>query len=135
MRVLVCGSRSWQDIHAIRRRLIDLPAHSTIIHGAAPVADTIAALLADDLGFSVRGYHANWRRDGKRAGILRNLRMLDSEPDLVIAFWDRESRGTKHVIDEARRRGITVDIVRPVGTGARRAVRDYGGALDRLADS
>jgi hypothetical protein len=37
--------------------------------------------------------------------------MLNGSPDLVIAFWDGESRGTRHTIDEAKRRGIPVEIV------------------------
>ncbi len=48
---------------------------------------------------------------GRRAGPERNIRMLDSTPDLVLAFWDGQSRGTRHTISEARRRNITVRVV------------------------
>ncbi len=37
--------------------------------------------------------------------------MLESKPDLVLAFWDGQSRGTKHTITEARRRNIPVVLV------------------------
>jgi hypothetical protein len=112
VRVLVCGSRSWQDIHAIRRRLSELPPESTVIQGGAPGADSIARMIADDLGFTTATYHANWRRDGNRAGLIRNLRMLNTEPNLVLAFWDGESRGTAHTIREAEKRGIPVEVIR-----------------------
>lgn len=112
MMVLVCGSRDWADIHAVRIRLIALPPDTHIIHGAARGADTVAAWLAEDFGFTVHAYPADWERHGKRAGFLRNLQMLEQEPDLVIAFQLAGSRGTQHTIDEARRRGIPVEVHR-----------------------
>jgi hypothetical protein len=64
---------------------------------------------ATDLGFWVEPMPADWTRDGKKAaGPIRNRRMLDRRPDLVLAFWDGKSRGTKDTMDEARRRGIPV---------------------------
>ena len=111
MLVLVCGSRNWSDIHAIRMRLVKLPPSSVIIHGKAPGADTIAGWLAEDFGFTVREFPADWEQYGKRAGILRNLAMLDESPDLVLAFWDGESSGTRHTVTEARKRGIPVEVI------------------------
>lgn len=112
MRVLICGSRSWDDIQTIRMRLVTLPPDTVIVHGAAPGADTIAGMLATDFGFTVEAHPADWDRHGKRAGIVRNLAMLDTHPDLVVAFYDGVSRGTGHTISEARRRGIAVEVVR-----------------------
>lgn len=107
-RVLVCGSRDWSDIHAIRLALVALDPHTTIIHGAAPGADTIAGWLAHDFGFTVEAFPADWKRYGKRAGFLRNVAMLDTRPTLVLAFQKNGSRGTQHTIDEARKRDIPV---------------------------
>lgn len=111
--VLVCGSRNWTDIGAIRRRLVALPPNSVILHGAAPGADSIARGLADDFGFSVRAFPADWNKHGKSAGFIRNVQMLDEAPDLVIAFQRDGSRGTQHTIDQARRRGISVEVITP----------------------
>lgn len=111
-RVLICGSRSWADIHAIRMRLLRLPPTATVMHGGAPGADRTAAWLAEDFGFTVEEHPADWKTHGKRAGIIRNLEMLDQNPDLVIAFWDGESRGTAHTISAAKERGIPVEVHR-----------------------
>lgn len=78
-----------------------------ILHGGARGADRLADIIARALGFEVEVYPADWTL-GKYAGILRNLEMLDSKPDLVIAFWDGSSRGTKHTMDAAFKRGIPV---------------------------
>ena len=53
----------------------------------------------------------------KRAGIRRNEQMADyleaqSGPSLVVAFWDGDSRGTSHMIDEARSRDLPVEVFR-----------------------
>jgi hypothetical protein len=66
-----------------------------------------AALM---LGLDSERYAADWKQYGKRAGILRNLQMLDQRPDLVLAFQRNGSRGTQHTIDEARKRGIAVEV-------------------------
>lgn len=111
MKVLVCGSRTWSDADAVRERLLELPPESVVIHGGARGADVMAATTATALGLSEQAFLPDWRRLGKRAGIVRNLEMLDEAPDLVIAFWDGDSIGTKHTIDEAKRRGIPVELI------------------------
>ncbi len=115
MKTLVCGSRDWEDIHAIRIRMVKLPPHTEIIHGGAPGADSIAGFLAADLGFTVHVFPADWKKHGKAAGPIRNRLMLDECPDLVLAFQRRGSRGTQDTIDEAVRRGIAVEVLTPGG--------------------
>jgi hypothetical protein len=109
LRVLVCGSRDWKDERAIRERLERLPRGTTVIHGGARGADRTAGVLARGLGFAVEEYPADWSH-GRRAGIMRNLEMLDTKPDLVLAFWKDASRGTGHVVTEALAREIDVEI-------------------------
>lgn len=72
-----------------------------VIQGGALGADNSAWFAAKKLNIPVQTEHANWARDGKRAGILRNIRMLDKQPQCVIALWDGMSRGTYHTIDQA----------------------------------
>jgi acetyl-CoA carboxylase alpha subunit len=111
--VLVCGSRSWRDASVIQRRLARFPERVRVIHGDARGADKLAASIAREFGHLVEAYPADWRRHGRAAGIIRNLEMLEKKPDLVLAFWDGASTGTKHMIDAARRRDISVEVTRP----------------------
>ena len=116
--ILVCGSREWTDRSMIRLRLATLlpkdpgADEPTIIHGAARGADSIAGEIAQQLGFWVESYPADWKRHGKRAGPIRNREMLDKVPDLVIAFVRGESRGTWDCVHEAEARGIPVEVHR-----------------------
>ena len=109
----MCGSRAWEHPTWIGRRLADLLRGSEVIHGGARGADTYAGLYARALGFTETVFPADWRGKGKRAGIIRNLEMLDQKPDLVIAFWVGASTGTHHTITEAERRGIPVEVITP----------------------
>ncbi len=114
-KILVCGSRDFADPFlvslAIDKRISELPVPTHIIHGDAPGADRIAAAAGERHGHNVQAFPADWQTHGKRAGILRNLAMLDERPDLVVAWWNGSSKGTEHTLREAARRGIPVELV------------------------
>ncbi len=111
LRVLVTGSRTWTDATKVAQTLAGHPRGTVFVHGAARGADQLAGDIAHGLGYDVEEYPADWRGKGKRAGIIRNLQMLDTGPDKVIAFWDGQSTGTRHTITEACQRGIPVKVV------------------------
>lgn len=122
MKVVICGSR-FRDADfnqllavscAIDARIAQLPQGTTVITGGAQGADWWAHKQAGHCGLSRKVIRADWDKHGKRAGILRNLQMLDEQPDTVIAFWDGESKGTAHTISEAERRGIPVEVIQPL---------------------
>jgi hypothetical protein len=109
--VLVCGSRGWRDGLAIHRRLEELPEGTHLIHGGADGADDLAADAADLLGIRQLVCMPDYKTYGsKRAPHVRNDVMLDHS-DLVLAFWDGESPGTKSVIEKAKKRGIPVEVI------------------------
>lgn len=115
MKVLCCGDRNWKNDRAIWRELCALPAGTTIIHGNCAGADVICAKLAHKLGFKVIMVWADWEREGKAAGPIRNQRMLDiHHPDLVLAFhrFIAKSKGTKDMVDRAYKAGVPVKIVK-----------------------
>jgi hypothetical protein len=94
----------------IARRIEELPPDCIVIAGAADGADQLAMKAATLGGLHTAVVYAMWNRYGKSAGPRRNRAMLDLEPDRVIAF-SLGSRGTQDCIDEARRRGIPVEVV------------------------
>lgn len=111
MKVVVCGSRDWANPWPILCELRKLPLEATVIHGAARGADRLAGELAVGLGFrEVLAVPADWRGKGKAAGAMCNRAMLGMKPDLVLAFPLRDSVGTRHMIDIARRAGVEVRV-------------------------
>ncbi len=116
MRVIVCGSRHWDDRERIAARLFDLSLVTdnldcTIVHGACRGADRIAAQEAQKIGLLVEPHPADWDRFGKRAGYVRNAEMAAAGADLCIAFWDGLSEGTGHMMRLALEQGIPVEVV------------------------
>lgn len=110
MRVLVCGSRNWTDTRIIWNAmevLKEIGEPIEIIHGAARGADTIAGKIATAFGFEVREFPADWEKDGRAAGPMRNKVMLGTAPDLLYAFRTYgPSRGTDHMISIAYAAGV-----------------------------
>lgn len=116
MRVIVCGSRDWQDRETIAARLAAIPNPDsvTIVHGKAKGADRIADQEAKKIGMAVESHYPHYDKfPGNTAPLERNEHMASLGADLCIAFWDGSSRGTQHMINRARKHGIPVEIIKP----------------------
>lgn len=108
MKILITGSRTWRNRQQIADILSQYPTDSELLHGGAMGADRIAGQIGQRLGMTVTEMLADWITYGKSAGFRRNDAMLDTNPDVVLAFWDGVSKGTKYTIDEATKRGFKV---------------------------
>ena len=115
MKVLVCGDRNWTDRAAIKLWLETLKAvgYTRVIEGEARGADRLAREEAEKLGLEVDPHPANWDKYHRAAGMIRNREMLDQCPDLVLAFHSdlSKSKGTKDCVQEAKKRGIKVEVI------------------------
>lgn len=124
MRVLVTGSRDWDDYEAITDALVEavlqwIKDHPevgtgettwvTVVHGACP---TGADRMADDFctkvtNWTVERHPAKWRVDGRydpAAGFKRNVEMAASGIDLCLAFIKNNSNGATHCANTAEHR-------------------------------
>lgn len=115
MVVLVCGGRDYHDAERVYMMLDGIHKSgpiTTIVHGAARGADALADAWALSRSVACRAYPANWNRDGRKAGPIRNARMLaDSRPTMVLAFPG--GNGTADMVRRAKRAGVTVREVQP----------------------
>jgi predicted Rossmann-fold nucleotide-binding protein len=110
MRVLVCGGREFTDQRMLSERLNVLHRERGITHviaGGARGADTLAADWAKAQGIPCDVYMADWDGLGRKAGPIRNQRMLDEgKPDIVVAFPG--GQGTADMMRRARTAGLEV---------------------------
>lgn len=111
-RILVTGSRDWDDEQGLRLALIGaavphLPV--VVIHGACPSgADAMAALWASDYGVRTEEHPADWERFGKSAGMRRNAEMVAAGARACLAFIRAGSPGASHCAEAAERASIPV---------------------------
>ena len=117
-KVIIAGTRTFKDYSLLcetaDRLLVEKAkaGHSIIIvSGGCVGADLMGEQYAKERGYGVERYPAEWEKYGKKAGIMRNAVMADNA-DALIAYWDGISRGTKNMIDEARKKGLAVCVKR-----------------------
>ena len=113
MKVIIAGSRGFSDFQLLYAKCEEILANVDgveIVSGTARGADKLGEHYAGLKGHSVRQFPSDWDKHGKAAGYIRNKEMADYA-DCLIAFWDGESRGTKHMIDLATERGLSVHII------------------------
>lgn len=110
--VAIVGSREWPEPDAVRDYVLSLDKDVTVVSGGATGVDTWAQIAAEERGMATIIYRPDWNTHGKKAGILRNVTIVDNS-DRVVAFWDGSSTGTKHTIDYARSKGKQVLIFKP----------------------
>ena len=123
LRVIIAGSRDFNDYELLKKSAIEiitkktmLPDLTRIVSGGARGADTLGERFANEMGLEISRFIPDWDGLGKRAGYVRNAEMakfaVENDNDgMLIAFWDGQSRGTKHMIDLAKRYGLEVHVV------------------------
>lgn len=123
LRVIIAGSRDFNDYKLLKKSCIEiickktvLPDLTTIVSGGARGADKLGEQFANEMGLEIVRFIPDWDGLGKRAGYVRNETMAkfaveNGNDGMLIAFWDGESRGTKHMIDLANKHGLEIHVV------------------------
>lgn len=114
-RVIVAGGRDFNNYEALASSLDHLFKHINdeiqIVCGLARGTDRLGERYAKKNGYKVVYFEPNWAEYGKSAGFKRNVEMAEYA-DALVAFWDGKSRGTKHMIDIAKEKGLDVRVKR-----------------------
>jgi len=112
VKTIICGSRTvtgWQHVAAA---IEECPWEITaVISGHALGVDRLGEEYATETFLPLEVYPARWDLYGNSAGRLRNEWML-GKAEAVLAVWDGESPGTKHMIRIAEREKIPVHVYR-----------------------
>ena len=117
-RVIIAGSRSFNDYELLREQCLSILQEKmrthrvVIVSGHARGADSLGERFAKEFSLPFELHPAKWRLLGKAAGMVRNAEMAKCS-DALIAFWDGESSGTRHMINFARKRGLDISIISP----------------------
>ena len=107
MKVAVIGSRSLTVPNLEKY----LPQKTTeIVSGGAKGVDTSARKYAQEKGLRLKEFLPEYGKYGRSAPLIRNARII-GYADVVLAFWDGKSRGTKFVIDSCKKAGVPVKVL------------------------
>lgn len=105
MKVIIAGSRGITDGSIIEKAIIASGFEITeVVSGTARGVDQLGETWATMAGKKIAKFPADWDTHGKSAGYKRNQQMAEYA-DALIAIWDGESRGTKHMIDIMKKTG------------------------------
>ena len=114
-RLLVTGSREWSDVEVIVRELKFFAdkGEVTLVSGNCPNgADAIAEEVAIGLGWTLERHPADWKKNGKKAGFVRNAEMVDSGADACVAFILDESAGASNTVVKAKIKKIPTKVIK-----------------------
>jgi hypothetical protein len=107
MKLIIAGSREFTDYKLLTETLkaegLSTDTVDTVVSGCAHGADKLGEKWAVSYGIPIARFHADWDSHGKRAGFIRNGEMAEYA-DACIVFWNGTSKGTKHMIDIAKRK-------------------------------
>ena len=106
MRVAVIGSRGLQ-VNDLGKYLPD--EVTEIISGGARGVDTSAREYATEHGLKLTEYLPEYNKYGRSAPLKRNITIIESA-DLVLAFWDGKSPGTRFVIGSCEKKNIPMAV-------------------------
>lgn len=126
MRILITGSRDWDCYDSIKARINEAivewakehpglekgpitwvtVVHGNCLRGADALADHYASKV---LRCTIERYDADWAQFQRRAGFVRNRRMVESMPDICLAFIRDKSKGATGCRDLAKAKGIPTE--------------------------
>jgi predicted Rossmann fold nucleotide-binding protein DprA/Smf involved in DNA uptake len=111
LRVAIVGSRHFPEPDRVTDYVRSLPARASIITGSASGVDAAATKAARDKGIPVQVMPASFEElaDASKSAA-RNQRLVDA-CDVLVAFWDGASKGTRTTIDRALDSGKEVHVL------------------------
>lgn len=117
MHIIIAGSRNFNDYSVVEKELMNYigkfigKIEMEIISGGASGVDALGERFAKEHHLALKIVPADWKKYGRSAGPQRNEKMARMAGTLV-AFWDGKSHGTKNMIDNAKKQGLCIKVVR-----------------------
>ena len=111
MKIAIIGSRNFTNYKLLQEILEQYkPKITLVVSGTAKGADSLGEKWALENNIQTLIFPADWNQYGKRAGFIRNEDIIKN-CDCCVAFWDGESKGTKHSLSLCKKYNKPVKIV------------------------
>ena len=107
MNIAIVGGRDFSDYTLLKESLsayisIYSGIPDNIVSGGAKGADTLAAQCAAEMDIPLLVFKPDYQKYGRGATLVRNTQIIENA-DVVFAFWDGQSKGTKDSITKAKK--------------------------------
>jgi hypothetical protein len=110
MKVIIAGMRDFHDYSVVLGAIKSSGFKITeVVSGCSPGVDALGEQYAAENGLPVRRFPANWLRNGRAAGPIRNVQMA-KYADALIAIWDGHGQLTRNMIKQAKEHFLTVHV-------------------------
>ncbi len=114
-KVIIAGSREFKDFPLLKKKvdflLKNKKPYVEIVSGMARGADKMAMRYAVEEELPLKKFPANWDKNGRKAGYIRN-KIMGEYADALIVFWDGTSPGTLNMIKIALEQKKPIRIVK-----------------------
>ena len=113
MKVIIAGGRDFNNYDLLCRKadkILSRQNEIEIVSGTAKGADKLGERYAEERGYPITRFPADWGTFGNSAGYRRNVEMA-VYGDALIAFWNGKSNGTKHMINIAKKQDLKVRVI------------------------
>ncbi len=106
-KIAIVGGRDFSDYPLLKNKMLEVikkiknvstKIQIEIVSGGAKGADSLAEKFAEEFYLPIKIFPADWNKNGRAAGFIRNKEIWDYV-DMGVAFWDGLSKGTRHSID------------------------------------
>ena len=118
MKVIVAGGRDFNDYELLKETLDNFQQEygniTEVVSGGARGSDKLGEQYANENNTPIKRFVPDWEGLGKKAGFVRNRKMGDYAKEhngMLVAFWDKQSRGTKGMIDYSTKVGLKSMVV------------------------
>lgn len=118
MRLIVAGGRDFKGYKLLKETLDNFQQEygkiTEVVSGGARGSDKLGEQYANENKIPIKRFVPDWEGLGKKAGHVRNRQIGDYAKEhngMLVAFWDKQSKGTKGMIDYATKIGLKSVIV------------------------
>ena len=115
MKLIIAGGRDFDDYPLMKSKLDNIletvDEQIEIVSGTANGADKLGEQYAQEKGFPIKRFPADWDKYKKKAGYIRNKQMAEYATHCV-CFWNGKSKGTAMMIDLAKELKLGLRVIK-----------------------
>ncbi|MBJ7598754.1 MAG: hypothetical protein DLM67_11060 [Candidatus Nephthysia bennettiae] len=113
MRVGIVGSRHFPELDRVADYVRSLPSTSSLVTGSASGVDATARRAARERGLPVRVLGASFEEAADAGSAMERNQRLVSSCEVLVAFWDGSSQGTRRTVERVLDSGREVHVFVP----------------------